>query len=72
MIYFLYFLKVILYDEYLTLNKSKLIEFICDDRLNVPNEDIVFNACIKWLDYASESRTQEFHQVLRLRCCSIF
>jgi kelch-like protein 18 len=58
-----FFFKVILHDEYLVLQKNKLIEFICDDNLNVLNEDVVFNACIKWLDYASESRTQEFHLV---------
>jgi hypothetical protein len=62
---FIHFLlkKVILCDEFLNLHKSKLIEIISDDNLNVPNEDIVFNACMKWLDHAPDTRSDQFYQV---------
>jgi hypothetical protein len=69
------FAKVVLNDEFLSLHKNKLIELISDDNLNVPNEDVVFNSCIRWLDHASESRVLEFHQVFStffIQFCGIF
>lgn len=58
------FTKVVTYDEFIDLPQSKLVEMITDDDLNVPNEEVVFNACLKWLKTDKQTRIGEFHKVL--------
>lgn len=58
------FTKVVTYDEFIHLPQSKLVEMINNDDLNVPNEEVVFNACLKWLNTDKENRIGEFHKVL--------
>ena len=55
--------KVCMFEEFLTLSQTKLIDLVRDDSLEVPNEDVVYNACIKWLHHAIEERSQTFHKV---------
>ena len=57
------FSKIIEFDEFLSLQRNKLIEIISDDNLNVSNEEIVFIAAIKWLRFSSEQRFKDFYQV---------
>ena len=59
-----FFPEVCRQEEILKLNQAKLIEFIKDDYLTVENEEIVFNAVIRWLDNDAEQRGSEFHAVL--------
>jgi hypothetical protein len=58
------FLKIIEHEEFLTLNSSKLNEIISDDNLSVPNEDVIYNAVIKWLNHSFEERKSHFYEVI--------
>ncbi|XP_052772645.1 kelch-like protein 3 [Mya arenaria] len=59
-----HFTSVSLQEEYLQLNKEKLIEFLKDENLNVDNEESVFQSAVRWLDYDSEGRKGDFDKVL--------
>jgi hypothetical protein len=54
---------VVTYDEFIDLAQNKLIDVITDDDLNVLNEEVVFNACLKWLKHDKGNRIGEFHKV---------
>lgn len=51
------------HDEFLGLSAQKLIDIIKSDDLNVPSEDPVYEACIKWLEYSKQERIPIFHTV---------
>ncbi|XP_013395524.1 kelch-like protein diablo [Lingula anatina] len=59
-----HFPEVCQHEEILNLTKTKLTEFISDDTLNVDNEEIVFNAVIRWLEYDINGRQSDFPSVL--------
>ena len=50
-------------DEFVALDVQQLVELVADDALGVRNEEIVFDACMRWLDHAVEERSAIFHQV---------
>ncbi|KAL4239391.1 hypothetical protein ACF0H5_000208 [Mactra antiquata] len=58
------FPSVSLQEEYLQLTKDKLIEFIQDEELNAETEEQVYKAVVRWLDYDTEGRKQDFERVL--------
>lgn len=57
------FTKIIEFDEFLSLQRNKLIEIISDDNLNVSNEETVYIAAIKWLKHLPEERSKNFFEV---------
>lgn len=50
-------------EEFLSLSVDKLTEIIASDFLNVPNEEVVFEAAMQWLNKCP-SRKQNFEKVL--------
>lgn len=49
-------------EEFLSLSVDKLTDIIASDFLNVPNEEVVFEAAMQWLN-KSPSRKQSFEKV---------
>lgn len=49
-------------EEFLSLSVDKLTEIIASDFLNVPNEEVVFEAAMQWLNKCP-SRKQSFEKV---------
>lgn len=58
------FAKVVQSEEFLVLDFSELIDLIRRDELNVPSEEIIFEACMKWVKHMEEKRDVLFPQVL--------
>uniref|UniRef100_A0A1A7YXF9 BTB domain-containing protein n=1 Tax=Iconisemion striatum TaxID=60296 RepID=A0A1A7YXF9_9TELE len=58
-----HFSSVCQQEEFLSLSMDKLTEIIASDLLNVPKEEMVFEAIMLWLDKCS-SRKQSFEKVL--------
>ena len=58
------FSKVANSDEFLAMECDELLELISRDTLNVTSEEIIFEACMKWVKSAEELRTEKFPQVL--------
>lgn len=58
------FTTVVNHDEFLNITSSKLIEFISDDNLNVDNEEIVFEAVLKWLQHDLPEREKELSKIM--------
>ncbi|KAJ8317347.1 hypothetical protein KUTeg_005251, partial [Tegillarca granosa] len=52
--------------EYLQLNIDEVCEILSSDDLNVKNEEIVFDAVIRWIDYDTERR--KCHIPCLLKC----
>ena len=59
-----HFTDVCQQDEFQSLSQSKLIEFISSDDLSVPNEEIVFNAVIRWLSHDAGARSTNFDLIM--------
>uniref|UniRef100_U5EHJ6 Kelch-like protein diablo n=1 Tax=Corethrella appendiculata TaxID=1370023 RepID=U5EHJ6_9DIPT len=59
-----YFKEVSLSDDFLALNFDELIDIIRRDELNVPNEENIFEACMKWVKFDQETRSDYLPQVL--------
>ncbi|CAF2802313.1 unnamed protein product [Rotaria sp. Silwood2] len=59
------FSQVAQQDEWLHVSTQKIIEFIKEDDLRVSSEDEVFEACLRWLNYAPEQRKTDFHLILQ-------
>ncbi|XP_067128423.1 kelch-like protein 20 [Centruroides vittatus] len=59
-----YFQDVVQQEEFLTLSRSKLIEFISSDELEVEKEEDVFEAVLLWLNYNVEVRKEEFEKIM--------
>ncbi|TMW52279.1 hypothetical protein DOY81_002612 [Sarcophaga bullata] len=58
------FTKVSQSEEFLNLEFEELIELIKSDFLNVKSEEIVFEACMKWVKFSEDKRSLMFPQVL--------
>ncbi|XP_055852727.1 kelch-like protein 18 [Episyrphus balteatus] len=58
------FSKVSDSEEFLTLNYDDLIDLIRRDELNVPTEENIFEACMRWVKYSEDKRSIVFPQVL--------
>nr|XP_014094600.2 kelch-like protein 18 [Bactrocera oleae] len=58
------FAKVVQSEEFLSLDFGELIDLIRRDELNVPSEEIIFEACMKWVKHMEEKRAILFPQVL--------
>ena len=59
--------------EFKVLTSSELIEFIKDDAVNVPDEDVVFEAVNGWIRHDLEKRRSSFEEIMkyvRLPFCS--
>ncbi|KAH8330994.1 hypothetical protein KR067_009993 [Drosophila pandora] len=57
------FAKVAQSEEFLALDCDQLLELMRRDELNVRTEEVIFEACMKWVKYA-EKRSELFPQVL--------
>lgn len=44
-----HFFNVVKSSEFLNLNCNELVNLLKKDQLNVPNEEIIFEACIEWI-----------------------
>lgn len=51
-------------DEFLSIAQSQLIDLISSDDLECLREEQVYEAAIRWLDAARETREPEFYRVL--------
>ncbi|XP_021704779.1 kelch-like protein 18 [Aedes aegypti] len=51
-----YFSKVALSDEFMGLNFDELIDIVRRDELNVPTEERIFDACMKWVKFDQQNR----------------
>ena len=51
-------------EEFLSLPQSKLIEFVSSDDLCVDNEEVVFNAVMRWLRHDEAAHGVDLHKVL--------
>lgn len=60
----LYFSKVSQSDEFLTLSFDGLIDLIRRDELNVPTEENIFDACMRWVKYDTDAHSKMLPQVL--------
>ncbi|XP_037548913.1 kelch-like protein 10 [Nematolebias whitei] len=60
-----HFEKVCLCDEFLLLSVEELIDIIKQDNLNVRQENIVFEAILRWIDHTPEERERHFHILLK-------
>lgn len=58
-----YFGKVSQSDEFVSLSFDELIDIIRSDELNVPTEESIFEACMKWIKW-TDSRASMLPQVL--------
>lgn len=58
------FSKVAQSNEFLTLDFEELSDLIKRDFLNITSEEVVFEACMKWVKYAEDKRSELFPQVL--------
>ncbi|XP_055538734.1 kelch-like protein 18 isoform X2 [Wyeomyia smithii] len=51
-----YFSRVAFSDEFLALNFDELVDIVRRDELNVPSEECIFDACMKWVKNDIETR----------------
>lgn len=58
-----YFCKVAQSDEFFGLSFDELIEIVRSDELNVPTEESIFEACMKWIK-STDARSDLLPQVL--------
>jgi len=59
------FSEVVHHEEFLTLTSEKLIEFTSSDDLLVNNEELVFEAVVRWHDHKPDQRASQFVEVLK-------
>lgn len=59
-----YFPKVALAEEFLSLEFDELLDLIRHDELNVPSEETIFEACMRWVKFKEELRSPLFPKVL--------
>lgn len=60
-----HFREVTHQEEFLSLTRNKLVEFIKSDDLEVESEDSVFEAILAWLNFNSDVRREGFDRVLQ-------
>lgn len=51
-------------EEFLSLDHKQVIEVITRDELNVPSEEPVFEACMRWIKYDEKRRKLELPEIL--------
>ena len=69
------FKETVQQEEFLQLSVTDLNEYISDDLLNVPNEDLVFDSVIRWVKHDQKVREDLFSQIIshiRLPYCTSF
>lgn len=59
------FTKVVRADEYLLLPRQEIAKLLDDDAIVVPNEEVVFEALMKWINYDLENRKADFPDLLQ-------
>ncbi|CAG5133354.1 unnamed protein product [Candidula unifasciata] len=59
------FLLLCKQQEFLSLPVDKLVEIVSDDDLNVTMEEIVYEACMAWVEEDQDSRKQSLAEVMR-------
>ncbi|XP_072180328.1 kelch-like protein 38 [Diadema setosum] len=60
-----YFKDIMLTEDYPHLSADDLASFIADDRLNVKNEEVAFEAAMQWLKHDVDERLPSMPKVLR-------
>lgn len=60
-----FFLKVVHSDEFMALSFEELLLLVQRDELNVPTEEPIFEACMKWVKAEHVDRTSLLPQVRR-------
>ncbi len=68
------FSDVVNSEEFKEMEVASLLEYLSDDRLNVPIEDPVFEAVMLWVKHDQQARTQHLAALLdqvRLAWCSV-
>lgn len=50
-------------EEFLSLTRNKLIEFVRSEDLEVDSEENVFEAVLSWLNYNPDMRRESFDRV---------
>lgn len=50
-------------DDFTNLSKSDLIDYISDDTIDVPNENVVFQAVMKWVKADEQERSSSFASI---------
>ena len=52
-------------NEFLALHVDELVEILSSDDLNVKNEEIVFDAILRWINHDPENRKQYIINLLK-------
>ena len=60
----IHFSEVIQSAEFYQLTLAEVIDFIKDDRINIPNSDPILKGCMKWVQFNTESRTDQLADLL--------
>ena len=58
------FSDVVTGEEFRDMDHERLVEYIQDDDLHVPNEDDVFTAVIGWMEHNPEARKEKLGEIL--------
>ncbi|KAF2358190.1 BTB/Kelch-associated [Trinorchestia longiramus] len=53
-------------EEFLELSSGQLINLIQKDTLNVPDEEAVYNAVVRWVEHSAQERAEMMHYVLKV------
>ena len=53
-------------DEFLELRVSQLCGHLKNDELNVPDEQAVYNAVLRWVEHKPEERREDMHNILKV------
>lgn len=64
------FVAVAKSSDFLSLNEEKLFELLSDDKLNIPREEEVYNAAVRWIKYDLASRESSLPDLLK--CLRLF
>ncbi|XP_031571959.1 kelch-like protein 12 [Actinia tenebrosa] len=59
------FTKIVEADEYLLLPRQEIAKLLDDDAIVVPNEEVVFEALMKWMNHDLENRKADFPYLLQ-------
>lgn len=59
-----FFSRVSQSEEFLNLNFDSLIDLLRRDELNVPTEETIFEACMRWIKYDEDTRNKLLPEVL--------
>lgn len=55
-------------DEFVQLGIEEVCDILIDDRLNVRNEDLVFNVVLRWIDFDFDVRKEYVVCLLKIVC----